>query len=66
MPLTAYIGIPIFLVIYFAHRIYARHEPWAHDPADVDLHTGLDEVEAEETPAPVYDKWYKKMRVVFE
>ncbi|KAK1055950.1 hypothetical protein LTR74_015260 [Friedmanniomyces endolithicus] len=64
--LTAYIGIPIFLVIYFAHRIYAHNDPWAHDPASVDLHTGLEEIEAEETPAPVYDKWYEKMRVVFE
>jgi len=32
----------------------------------VDLHTGLEEIEAEEMPAPVYDKWYEKMRVVFE
>jgi len=64
--LTAYVGIPIFLVIYFGHRIYARNDPWAHRPEDVDMVTGLDEVEAEETPAPVYDKWWKKMRMVFE
>ncbi|GAB7350062.1 hypothetical protein MBLNU459_g0731t1 [Dothideomycetes sp. NU459] len=64
--LTAYVGIPIFLVIYFGHRIYAWNDAWAHDPATVDLTTGLDEVIAEEKPAPVYDKWYKKMRVVFE
>lgn len=64
--LTAYVGIPIFLVIYFGHRIYAWSDPWAHDPATVDLTTGMDEVLAEEKPAPVYDTWYKKMRVVFE
>ncbi|KAK5135594.1 hypothetical protein LTR08_005074 [Meristemomyces frigidus] len=61
--LTAYVGIPIFLAIYFCHRVYARHDPWAHDPAEVDLRTGMEEVEAEETAPPVYKKWY---RVVFE
>ncbi len=64
--LTNYIGIPIFLVIYFAHRIYAMKEPWARDSMTVDLKTGLEEVEAAETPLRVYDTWYKKLRVVFE
>jgi yeast amino acid transporter len=54
------------LVIYFAHRIYARQDPWAHPSEEVDLQTGLEEVEAGETPAPVYTKWYQKLRVVFE
>ena len=54
--LTAYIGIPIFLCIYFGHRIYARSEPWAHNPEDVDLQTGLEDARAGETPAKVYDK----------
>lgn len=64
--LTAYIGIPIFLAVYFGHRIYAWADPWAHPPSEVDMVTGLDEVIAEETPAPVYDKWWKHARVVFE
>ena len=64
--LTCRNSIPIFLVIYFGHRIYARQDPWAHDPAQVDLQTGLEEVEADETPAPVYDKWYKKFKMVYE
>ena len=64
--LTAYIGIPIFLGIYFGHRIYARNDPWAHDPKTVDLFTGLQEILADEKPKPVYDKWYKKLRVIFE
>lgn len=59
-------SIPIFLAVYFGHRIYARSDPWAHDPMLVDLVTGLEEVQADETPAPVYTKWYQKMRVVFE
>ncbi|KAF2098511.1 histidine permease [Rhizodiscina lignyota] len=48
--LTAYIGIPIFLVIYFGHRIYTWSDPWAHDPTVVDLQTGMAEVLAEEKP----------------
>ena len=52
--LTSYIGIPVFLGIYFAHRIYARGDSWARHPCNIDLHTGLAEVEAdcpEEEPA---------------
>lgn len=64
--LTDYVGIPIFVVIYGGHRIYTWSDPWAHPSAEVDLRTGLEEVLADEKPAPVYDKWYKKMRVVFE
>lgn len=50
--LTAYVGIPIFLVIYGGHRIYAWHDKWAYDPLEVDLTTGMEEVLAEERPAP--------------
>jgi amino acid transporter len=50
--LTDYIGIPIFLAIFFGHRIYAWKDKWAHDPLEVDLTTGMEEVLAEETPAP--------------
>lgn len=54
--LTAYIGIPIFLFIYFGHRFYAWGDKWAHDPSEVDLTTGMEEVLAEERPAPVRTK----------
>ena len=64
--LTAYIGIPIFLIIYGSHRIYSWSDPWAHDPKLVDLVTGLEECIAEEKPRMVYDTWYKKCRVIFE
>ncbi|KAF2206852.1 hypothetical protein CERZMDRAFT_63158 [Cercospora zeae-maydis SCOH1-5] len=63
--LTAYIGIPLFLIIYFGHRIYAHHEPWAHPPEQVDLHTGLEEVIAEETPAKEFKGW-QKIRHIWE
>lgn len=57
--LTAYIGIPIYLAIYFGHRIYARTDPWAHPAEVVDLQTGLAEVLAEEKPPkPKSNKWW--------
>ncbi|KAH6986643.1 amino acid permease/ SLC12A domain-containing protein [Ilyonectria destructans] len=43
--LTAYLGAPIFLVIYFFHRITHWSDAWAIDPMEVDLRTGLDEFE---------------------
>jgi len=63
--LTAYIGIPIFLAIYFGHRIYARNDPWAHDPAEVDLHTGMEEVLAEETPPKKHSGWWGAIRAIW-
>lgn len=42
---TAYIGIPIFLVIYLGHKVLrGRSEPWCRPPGAVDLKTGLAEV----------------------
>lgn len=49
--LTAYIGIPIFLGLYFGHRFtVARSEPWFIDAKDMDLMTGMDQVLAAERP----------------
>lgn len=48
--LTAYVGIPIFLGIYLGHRIWHKSDPWAIAPEDVDLHTGIDVVIANEVP----------------
>ena len=44
--LSAYIGIPIFLVVYLAHRFIYRAEPWAISPKLANLR--LDEAELEE------------------
>lgn len=49
--LTAYIGIPIFLALYFGHRFtVAREEPWYIDAKAMDLTTGMDQVLAAERP----------------
>jgi amino acid transporter len=59
--LTAYIGLPVFLAIYFGHVIYSRKqgEGWARRPEDVDLLTGLQEMLDEEQPAKEHNRpWY--------
>ncbi|OJJ51801.1 hypothetical protein ASPZODRAFT_127935 [Penicilliopsis zonata CBS 506.65] len=63
---TAYIGIPAFLILYAVHRIIYWSDPWAWRPEDVDLQTGLQEIEAAERPPPVRDTWWKKMMVVID
>ena len=49
--LTAYIGIPIFLGLYFGHRLVFWRDKWAWDPEEVDLQTGLQEIIDAERPA---------------
>jgi amino acid transporter len=51
--LVAYVGIPIFAVFYFGHRVtVGRSHPWVMHPKDMDLVTGLDEVLASFTNQP--------------
>jgi amino acid transporter len=65
--MTAYVGIPIFLVIYGAHRIYAWSDPWAYPPETVDMQTGMAEVLAEETPPKVITgPWWKKFSLIWQ
>ncbi|KAH8658436.1 amino acid permease/ SLC12A domain-containing protein [Xylariales sp. PMI_506] len=49
--LSGYIGIPIFLVLYFGHRFTAgRSDGWYKPLDSIDLRTGLEELKAEEEP----------------
>lgn len=75
---TAYIGIPVFFLIYLGHKLLrGRSEPWCRAPGAVDLKTGLVDVLAAEdtyesersdkrskmvTTVPV---WQKPFRAVF-
>lgn len=46
--LTTYLGIPIFLTLWLGHKlILGRGNPWFYKPDEVDLTTGLAEVEAD-------------------
>jgi amino acid transporter len=58
--LTAYVGLPLFIGIYFVHRIVHRQDPWAIPVDEIDLVTGLAEVEAAEKQPTVYNTWWGK------
>ncbi|OHE95087.1 amino acid permease [Colletotrichum orchidophilum] len=76
--LTAYIGIPLFLVTYFGHKLtVGRKDPWLYAPEDVDLTSNLREVEAEAemwTAMDEVDKekqgrsneWWRKISLIWE
>ncbi|CAI4214237.1 unnamed protein product [Parascedosporium putredinis] len=62
--LAAYITIPVFFVLYFGHKIIYR-TPWARKIPDVDVVTGVREMEEmeaseeERVPQTVWQKiWY--------
>lgn len=64
--LTAYIGIPIFLAIYFVHRAFHSRDSWARSPHEVDLTSGLQEILAAEKPKKHYDQWWQKGKALWE
>lgn len=46
--LTLYIGIPLFVVLWIGHKLVpGRKTPWMWSASEVDLTTGLSEVEAD-------------------
>jgi amino acid transporter len=62
--LTAYVGAFGFLVIYLVHRVLNWKDPWIYKPEDVDLISGMDEVEALEVIAEVQETGVKHSKVV--
>ncbi|KAK4935491.1 hypothetical protein LTR10_023449 [Elasticomyces elasticus] len=62
---TDYIGIPIFFLMYFGHRLCFWKDKWAWDPAEVDMQTGLQEVLDAERP-PVVRKGFAKILAIVE
>jgi len=60
--LTAYVGIPIFLAIYFVHKAFHWNEKWAIPSMEVDLYSGIDVVLANETPEVHAKGWKNKVR----
>ncbi|ODQ64626.1 hypothetical protein NADFUDRAFT_71070 [Nadsonia fulvescens var. elongata DSM 6958] len=49
---AAYVTIPIFLVLYFGHKIYTKNWKWLIPIKSIDLITGLDEVERLDSECP--------------
>lgn len=65
--LTAYIGIPIPIVIYAGHKLFfAWKEPLARPPLEVDLVSGLEEVYLQSKPKKPYTKGYHYIKVIWE
>jgi amino acid transporter len=64
--LTAYIGLPLFVLIYLGHRIYDRKAGWTIPLHEIDLMSGVAEVEAEEHPATEHSTWYPRVRTYFK
>ncbi|KIW17637.1 hypothetical protein PV08_04832 [Exophiala spinifera] len=62
--LTAYIGIPIFFVMYFGHRVIFWRDKWAWDPAEIDMQTGLQEVIDAEKPIVIRKGWKKILYII--
>jgi amino acid transporter len=64
--LTAYVGIPIFFVMYFGHRIVFWHDKWAWDPAEIDMTTGMQEVMDAEKPVKQRKGFIGKLLMIIE
>ncbi|KAM0235257.1 hypothetical protein ACHAPO_006054 [Fusarium lateritium] len=64
--LTAYIGIPAFLLIYFVHRLCHRGDEWFRNPEHIDMSEGLDEVLAAERPPPQRGAVSKRLWALIE
>ena len=46
--LTTYLGIPLFLILWLGHKVIrGRNDRWMYRPSEIDLHTHIDEVEAD-------------------
>jgi amino acid transporter len=64
---TAYVGIPMFFLFYGGHRIWAWSDAWCYDPHEVDMHTGLEQILAEEMPQrTMKGPWWKKITLIWE
>ena len=66
--LTSYLGIVIFVGLYFGHRwTVGRGDKWAYRPQEVDLNSGLEDEDITQAGLPKpKDKWYQKWKVIFE
>ena len=61
--MTAYVGIPLFVVCYCGHKFTVGwKEPWFYDAKDIDITTNLDEVEADAEMWNRLDRMEKEKR----
>jgi len=63
--LTAYIGIPAFLLIYVGHQLWSR-QPWVRPIESIDMHEGIEEVLAAERPPRKHGKYTRFLWALIE
>jgi amino acid transporter len=61
--LAAYITLPIFLALYLGHKIYSRRARLAIPIADVDVYSGVKEMDELSAmyPEPIAKNWWQKV-----
>jgi yeast amino acid transporter len=62
--LTAYIGIPIFLVMYIGHKVWYWGDKWAWSPEEIDMQTGMAEVVEAERPIKQRKGFMKVLAII--
>jgi amino acid transporter len=62
--LTGYIGLPIFIAIYLGHRLVFWNDKWVRNVSEMDLQTGLGEIEDAEVPLPPRKGWKRVMKLI--
>lgn len=61
--MSSYVGIPIFVVLYFGHKFTAgKSHSWVIPLDQVDLVTGLDEIKADEDPSHIKESLWTRAR----
>ncbi|KAF2716140.1 hypothetical protein K431DRAFT_236038 [Polychaeton citri CBS 116435] len=60
--LTAYVGLPIFLAIYFGHRVFHWNQPWAIASSQVDLVSDVQEIIEQEQPVKKISNWRDRVK----
>ncbi|KAF4443189.1 AAT family amino acid transporter [Fusarium austroafricanum] len=63
--ISAYIGIPVFLILYLGHKLVRRNESWIRPTSEIDMLDGMEEVLAAERPTPVL-KGLGRLRMIWE
>lgn len=59
--LSAYIGLPLFLIVYLIHRFWYRDEPRVIDSHLVDLQTGLEKFQDKDESEMSREGWWRRL-----
>lgn len=60
--IAAYITLPIFFLLYFGHKLWYRNWKWYYPVEEIDVFTGLEEVEKEQQDYQAYEKTLERTK----